>query len=83
MAPAFIQKAARHKKIELTDIYMNPSMRTALRTSDLLYGNKDGWNERLVCHPYFLDPFLHPSQVKESASSATSVRPTAQPPRPA
>ena len=49
VAPAFIQKAGHHKKMESTNLYMNPSISTALRTSDLLCGNKEGgWNERLV-----------------------------------
>ena len=83
VALAFIQKAGRHKKIESTNIYMNPNTCTALRTSDLLCGNKDGWKEQLVGRPDSLDPFLYPSQVRESDSSSSSVRPSVQPPCPA
>ena len=83
VVPAFIQKAGRHKKMESMNLYMNPSISTALHTSDLLCGNKDSWNERLVGCKDSLDPFLHPSQVKESDdSSSASVQPSVRPPRP-
>ena len=82
--PAFIKKAGRHKKMESTLLYMNPSISTALHTSDLLCGNKEGgWSERLVGREDSLDPFLDPSQVKETVdSSSANVQPPAQPPRP-
>ena len=72
VAPAFIQKAGHHKKIESMNIYMNPNIITALHTSDILCGNKNGWKEQLVGRKNSLDPFLHPSQVKESDSSFSS-----------
>ena len=81
VALAFIQKAGCHKKIESTNLYMNPNITTALHTSDLLCGNKDGWKERLVGRKDSLNPFLHPSQVKQSDdSSSPSVQPSVQPP---
>ena len=72
VAPAFIQKAGRHKKMESTMLYMNPSISTALCTSNLLCGNKED----------SLDPFLHPSQVKETVdSSSANIQPPAPSPR--
>ena len=84
VAPAFIQKAGRHKKMESTLLYMNPSISTALRTSDLLCGNKEGgWSEKLVGRKDSLDPFLDPSQVKETVdSSSANIQPPAPPLRP-
>ena len=83
MAPAFIQKAGRHKETESTNLYMNPIITSALHTSNFLCGNKDGWKERLVGRKDSLDPFLHPSQVKESDSSSSSVQPSVKPSCPA
>ena len=84
VSPAFIQKAGRHKKMESTLLYMNPSISTALRTSDLLCGNKEGgWSEKLVGRKDSLDPFLDPSQVKETVdSSSANIQPPAPPLRP-
>ena len=82
VAPAFIQKAGCHKKMESTLLYMNPLISTDLRTSNILCGNKEGgWSERLVGRKDSLDPFLDPSQVKEKVySSSASVQPPARPP---
>ena len=47
VASDFIQKAAHHKSLELTNIYIKTDMCNALHTSDVLCGNKDGWSEQL------------------------------------
>ena len=40
----FINKAACHKNINSILGYINPDMKSALHTSDLLCGSKGGWD---------------------------------------
>ena len=66
--PAFIQKSARHKHLNSTTRYIQPSLKSSLAMSDILCGNdpNKGWSERFTGRKHTTIPFLNPLQVKSA-----------------
>merc|ERR1711867_349095 len=53
MHPAYIQKAARHKRGDSSVTYIESSLSKALKANDLLSGNypSEGWSSRYSGNP--------------------------------
>ncbi len=70
--PAFIQKSARHKHINSTMRYIQPSLKSSLAMSDILCGNDPdkGWSERFTGRRHTQIPFLNSLQVQDAAQNS-------------
>ena len=66
MHPAFIQKAARHKRAESSVTYIEASLSKALKANDLLSGNNlsEGWCSQYLGNPKSLSHFLPEKFIK-------------------
>ena len=60
MHPAFIQKAAHHKRLESSVTYIEASLSKVLKANDLLSGNNpsEGWGSQFLENPQSLSHFL-------------------------
>ena len=81
--PAFVQKSARHKNLNSTMRYIQPSLKSSLAMSDILCGNDPdkGWAERFTGRRHTQIPFLNSLQVQDATSKsdhwwATNSAPT-------
>ena len=60
MHPAYIQKAAHHKRAESSVTYIEASLSKALKANNLLSGNNpsEGWGSQYLGNPRSLSRFL-------------------------
>ena len=67
MHPAFIQKAARHKRAESSVTYIEASLSKALKANDLLLGNNlsEGCGSQYLGNPKSLSCFLPEKFIKK------------------
>merc|ERR1712030_96551 len=70
--PAFVQKSERHKNLNSTMHYIQPSLKSSLAMSDILCGNdpKMGWTERFTGRRHTQIPFLNSLQVQDAAANS-------------
>ena len=66
VSPVFIQKNMRHKNIQSTLNYIQPSLGQALRANDILCGNDagEGWDARFTGNKRSLQPHLPQTCIK-------------------
>ena len=72
MHPVYIQKSARHKRIESSVPYIESSLYKALRANDLLSGTEpaEGWSSRYSGNKKSLSRFLTKKFIKDLPSEA-------------
>ena len=72
MHPVYIQKSARHKRIESSVPYIESSLSKALKANDLLSGTEptEGWSSRYPGNKKSLSRFLTKKFIKDLPSEA-------------
>ena len=72
MHPVYIQKSARHKRIESSVPYIESSLYKALKANDLLSGTEpaEGWGSRYSGNKKSLSRFLTKKFIKDLPSEA-------------
>merc|ERR1711873_256956 len=72
MHPVYIQKSARHIRIESLVPYIESSLYKALKANDLLSGTEptEGWSSRYSGNKKSLSPFLTKKFIKDLPSEA-------------
>ena len=72
MHPVYIQKSARHKRIESLVPYIESSLSKALKANDLLSGTEptEGWSSRYSGNKKSLSRFLTKKFIKDLPSEA-------------
>ena len=78
VSPAFIQKSARHKHLSSTMRYIRRTLKSALRASDILFGNdpNKGWSERFTGRADTQNPFLIPAHIRSAPATIPPEEPT-------
>merc|ERR1711873_208065 len=76
MHPVYIQKSARHKRIESSVPYIESSLYKALKANDLLSGTEpaEGWSSRYSGNKKSLSRFLPKKFIKDLPSVARGAR---------